>query len=79
MQERCNAGYTHLVIGADLKIYRCIPYMNTNRHLFEWDPTKETLKELWNSPKWRKDRLDALNCKECFWDCHAEANYLISM
>lgn len=79
MKEHCNAGYTHLVIGADLKIYRCIPYMNTDRYLFKWDPEKATLKELWNSQKWRKDRLKALECKECFWDCHAEVNYLVPM
>jgi len=79
MKERCNAGYTHLVIGTDLKVYRCVPYMNTGRCLFKWDPEKETLKELWNSHKWRKDRLEALNCKECFWDCHAELNYLVPM
>lgn len=79
MKERCNAGYTHLVIGADLKVYRCIPYMNTDRYLFKWDPAKETLKDLWNSPTWRQDRLAALSCKECFWDCHAEVNYLVPM
>lgn len=79
MKERCNAGYTHLVIGADLKIYRCIPFMNSDRYLFQWDPQRETLKELWNSCKWRKDRLDALHCRECFWDCHAEVNYLVPM
>ena len=79
MKERCNAGYTGLVIGADLKIYRCVPYMNTERYLFQWDPSRHTLKELWNSPVWRKDRLKALSCKECFWDCHAEANYIVPM
>ncbi|MBN2137998.1 MAG: radical SAM protein [Sedimentisphaerales bacterium] len=79
MKENCNAGYTHLVIGTDLKIYRCIPYMNMDRYLFKWDPARQSLKELWNSPKWRKDRLEALHCKECFWDCHAEVNYLIPM
>lgn len=78
-KEHCNAGYTHLVIGADLKIYRCIPYMNTDRYLFKWDPAKVSLKELWNSLEWRKDRLKALECKECFWDCHAEVNCLIPM
>jgi MoaA/NifB/PqqE/SkfB family radical SAM enzyme len=79
MKERCNAGYTHLVIGADLKIYRCIPYMNTDQYLFKWDPAKVSLKELWNSSEWRKDRLKALKCKGCFWDCHAEVNFLIPM
>ncbi len=79
MPERCNAGYTHLVIGTDLKIYRCIPYMNTDRYLFQWNPSQATLKELWNSPKWRQDRLEALSCKECFWDCHAELTFLVPM
>jgi len=79
MPQRCNAGYTHLVIGKDLKIYRCIPYMNTDRYLFQWDPRRQRLKDLWNSPAWRQDRLEALNCKECFWDCHAEVTLMIPM
>jgi MoaA/NifB/PqqE/SkfB family radical SAM enzyme len=79
MPERCNAGYTHLVMGTDLKIYRCIPYMNTGRYLFQWDPNQVSLKKLWNSPKWRQDRLQALSCKECFWDCHAELTFLVPM
>jgi MoaA/NifB/PqqE/SkfB family radical SAM enzyme len=78
-KEKCNVGYTHMIIGADLKIYRCVPYMNMGKVLFQWDPEKATLKQLWNSPEWRKDRLEALNCKECFWDCHAEVNILIPM
>jgi MoaA/NifB/PqqE/SkfB family radical SAM enzyme len=78
-KEHCNTGYTHLVIGTDLKIYRCSPYMNSGRYLFKWDPAKVSLRELWNSPEWRKDRLMALECKECYWGCHAEVNHLISM
>jgi MoaA/NifB/PqqE/SkfB family radical SAM enzyme len=79
MRERCNAGYTHLVIGKDLKIYRCIPFMNMGKYLFKWNPRETKLKDLWNSTTWRKDRLYALECKQCFWDCHAEVNFLIPM
>jgi MoaA/NifB/PqqE/SkfB family radical SAM enzyme len=79
MPVRCNAGYTHLVVGSDLKIYRCIPFMNMGLHLFQWDPEQQTLKALWNSPAWRRDRVEALTCKQCFWDCHAEVSYLVRM
>jgi radical SAM protein with 4Fe4S-binding SPASM domain len=72
-------GYTHLVIGADFTIYRCIPFMNMEMPLLKWDPAQTRLKDLWNSPAWRKDRLLALECKQCFWDCHAEINSLIPM
>jgi MoaA/NifB/PqqE/SkfB family radical SAM enzyme len=78
-KERCNVGYTHLVIGADFTIYRCIPFMNMEMPLLKWDPAQTRLKDLWNSPAWRKDRLLALECKQCFWDCHAEINSLIPM
>jgi len=79
MKELCNNGYTQLIIGDDLKIYRCIPFMNAGRPLFQWDPERQSLKELWNSREWRKDRKEALTCKQCFWDCHAELNFLVRM
>lgn len=79
MKERCNAGYTQMIIGNDLKLYRCVPYMNMGKPLFEWDPSKVSLKKLWNSKEWRKDRLEALKCKECFFHCHAELTFLVPM
>jgi MoaA/NifB/PqqE/SkfB family radical SAM enzyme len=75
----CNTGYTLLVVGTDLKIYRCIPYMNTGRSLFQWDPARQRLKDLWNSRLWREDRVKALSCQECFWNCHAEVSLLVKM
>jgi MoaA/NifB/PqqE/SkfB family radical SAM enzyme len=78
-KERCNVGYTHLIIGADLTIYRCTPFMNMGMPILRWDPTQTRLKDLWNSPVWRKDRLAALECKQCYWNCHAEINGLIPM
>jgi len=79
MKVRCNAGYTQFIIGDDLKIYRCVPFQNAGRHLFEWDPERQSLKELWNSKRWRDDRREALSCKQCFWECHAELNFLVRM
>jgi MoaA/NifB/PqqE/SkfB family radical SAM enzyme len=76
---RCNNGYTNMIVGSDLKIYRCVPYMNMRIPLFDWNPDEVSLKELWNHPKYRDDRLQALSCKQCFWDCHAELSYLIPM
>ncbi len=77
MPMRCNAAYTSVVIGPDLKLYRCWPYFEKGQSFRQWDPERETLKDLWNENNYCQERLRSLTCRECFWNCHAELNYLI--
>jgi radical SAM protein with 4Fe4S-binding SPASM domain len=79
MPVTCNAGYTSIVIGPDLQIYRCWPYFEKGQPFRRWDPETSTLREIWNDEVFRKERLESLSCKECFWNCHAEISYLIRM
>ena len=44
-----------------------------------WDPYTTPLSEVWNSPQYRQERLSALECRECFWNCHAELNQIVPM
>lgn len=76
---RCNSSYTHIIIGSDLKIYRCIPDQVLGQHIFEWNPSKQKLKEIWKHKRYRLNRLDTLKCNKCFHNCHSEMNYLIRM
>ncbi len=77
MPMRCNAAYTSIVIGPGLELYRCWPYFEKRQSFRQWDPDRETLKDLWNDEKFRQERLKSLTCRECFWNCHAELNYLV--
>ena len=75
----CNAGYTTIVLGPDLKIYRCWPYYEKQQVFREWDQKTAHLKDLWNDAEFRRERQLALKCKECVWNCHAEISYLVRM
>jgi len=79
MPVTCNAGYTSIVIGPDLRIYRCWPYFEKCQPFRQWDPETSTLGEIWNDSTFRRERLESLSCKECFWNCHAEISYLVRM
>lgn len=79
MPITCNAGYTSIVIGPDLKVYRCWPYFEKREPFRQFDPETTTLREIWNDETFRQERLESLRCKECFWNCHAELSYLVPM
>ncbi len=80
MTPRCNAGYANLIVGPDLSLYRCVPLYNRRKPLFKnWDPQKISFKEIWRSAEFKKDRLEALSCRDCYWSCHAELSHLIRM
>lgn len=75
----CNAGYTTIVLGPDLKMYRCWPFYEKRQVFREWNQATTKLKDLWNDEQFRRERLLALKCKECVWNCHAELSYLVRM
>jgi radical SAM protein with 4Fe4S-binding SPASM domain len=75
----CNAGYTSLIVGPDLRLYRCWPYFEKQRPLRQFDVDANRLTRIWNDPTYRADRLAALECSECYWNCHWELNHFIKM
>lgn len=79
MSVRCNAGYTSLVVGPDFRLYRCWPFFEIEQPLLEWDPQSQSLARLWNASAYREERKQALDCKQCYWNCHAELSHLVSM
>ncbi|NVB40364.1 radical SAM protein [Pseudenhygromyxa sp. WMMC2535] len=76
---RCNAGYTSLIIGPDLRIYRCWPYFEKQAALRTWDVDTQRLGQLWNDETQRHDRLAALGCDACYWNCHWELNHTLEV
>lgn len=79
MPITCNAGYTSITIGPDLQLYRCWPFYQKQNPLRQYQTGVNRLAEIWNDHNYRQDRLTSLACRECFWNCHAELNYLIRM
>ena len=79
MPVACNAPYTSLVIGPDLHLYTCFPHFETSQPFARWDPEGATLGALWNSRPVRERRRELSSCRECFWNCHAEINYMAPM
>lgn len=78
----CTANRTHLFILPDGKVTIC-EQLYWNEDFIIGDLTKQTLEEVWNSPKSlkltkleRSDFSDSSNCKTCynFSSCHEDVN-----
>ncbi len=72
----CNAAYTTLFLGADLRLYRCWPHLEMGRSFARWDG-ETPLGSMWNDEVFRQERLRSLPCRQCYWNCHAELSYLV--
>ena len=72
----CNAAYTTLFLGADLRVYRCWPYLEMQQSFRQWDG-KTPLADIWNDETFRQERQRSRPCRMCYWNCHAELSYLV--
>lgn len=79
MPFRCNAPYTSLILGPELDLYPCFPHYEKDAPIARWSPSGPSLGEIWSSAVFRRARRDLEHCRECFWNCHAELNYVVPM
>lgn len=71
----CNAGYASLIVDGGRNVYPCWPFYETGRKALSLGT--RTLRDVWNSPEFIRARLETLQCRDCYWNCHAELSLLI--
>jgi MoaA/NifB/PqqE/SkfB family radical SAM enzyme len=76
--NRCYAHSTSLIVDCYRNFYPCWPLLELG-HRIE-NTRSKSLNEIWHSKKYNKVREGMKNCRDCFWNCHAEMsvffNYL---
>ena len=71
---KCMGGYTTISIDCYGNVFSC--YMGLNRGTPIASLEKSSLKDIWSSEKYRRERKRLLNCHECHYVCHMEINTL---
>ena len=71
---RCYVGYHNIVVDCYGNVYPCTIHYQFNRPL--GNIRASSLRALWRSEDYQRQREALTSCTDCYWNCHTEINLL---
>lgn len=74
---RCSAGYNSLAVDCYGDIFPCVPWINWGRAVANLG--NRSLREVWESEAYQRDREASARCRDCYLNCQTEMNLLFDI
>jgi len=73
---KCAAAYTHIIIDAYYRIFPCFSWLEMGRGYVLWKG--KPIREIFDSIEYQDIVEQALQCRDCYWNCHQELSLLFN-